>query len=192
MATRYEVSIQYDKALDNGLTKRVREVFLVRAETFAQAETLAVTQVNELTTGFAEITAIKKSNISEVARYDGDIWYKCTFKMTTLDDAGKEREEKFIFLVSAATLDEAKDNFHAYMHGTISDYSLVKVEETKITQYVTTFASAIDRIEVSVETESETTNKTDDNEDKGNAVTDSETPDAGRHEADGAGSACAD
>lgn len=65
----------------------------------------------------------------------GDKFYKVKVNFITLDEktASEKRKASYI-LVQAASLDEAIKNFHDGMKGTLADYEIEAISETKIVE----------------------------------------------------------
>jgi len=83
-----------------------------------------------------EITDIKKAAYKEIYFSDSpqaDKWYKVKLQFISLDErTGKEKRSNVIYLVQAENIDKAKANIDAAMHGTMIDYEVISVVETKL------------------------------------------------------------
>jgi hypothetical protein len=158
MHTWFETKIRYEKTMDNGLVKKVTELYLVDALSFTEAEARIIKEMQPLISGEFQVTAIKRANYSELipanssicqvdkeakALFDGknhstqlseaDRYYHAKVAFITLNEkTGKERKEITNMLVHANSVNSAHDTIREYMRGTISDYEIVSVSETEI------------------------------------------------------------
>ena len=134
MANYFEVKITFDKTLENGKEKKVSELFLVDALSFTEAEARIIEEVKPFISGEFEVKSIRKYKVAEiVVDESGDRFFKCKLNFITLDEkSGLEKKTAVNMLVNATTLDVAKSNLVNHMKGTMADYSIEKIEETKI------------------------------------------------------------
>ena len=133
MANYFEVKITFDKTLENGKEKKVSELYLVDAVSFTEAEM----KIN----AFAvlpnfKVKSIRKSNVSEIVNSinsEYTSYFKCKLNFITLDEkSGNEKKTAVYMLVDAENLDKAKVLLVEHMKSTMCDYSIEKIEETKI------------------------------------------------------------
>ena len=134
MALWFECKIRYDRMQDNGAVKKVTEPYLVDAISFTEAEARIIENITPYISGEFSIPAIKKINIAEVFFNDGcDKWWIVKYNIITIDEkSGKERRNAIYVMVQADTQQGATDRFNEGMKGTMADYEIEKVAETKI------------------------------------------------------------
>ena len=134
MANYFEVKITFDKTLDNGKEKKVTECYVVNADSFTDAEAKVIHHVQDVITGLYKVKSIRRYKVAEIVPMgSGDTYFKCKLNFITLDEkSGLEKKTAVNMLVNATTLDVAKSNLVNHMKGTLSDYSIEKIEETKI------------------------------------------------------------
>ena len=132
MANYFEVKITFDKTLENGKEKKVSELFLVDALSFTEAEAKITAEFSPLPN--FKVKSIRPYKVAEIVPMgSGDTYFKCKLNFITLDEKrGLEKKTAVNILVNATTLDEAKSDLVNYMKGTLADYSIEKIEETKI------------------------------------------------------------
>lgn len=134
MALWFECKVRFDKTMENGIVKKVTEPYLVDALSFTEAEARITEEVTPFISGEFSVSAVKKSNISEIF-YDntGDKWYRVKVAFITFDEktAAEKRSASHIF-VQASDFKNAYDNFIAGMKGTMADYEIVSIAETAI------------------------------------------------------------
>ncbi len=136
MAIWFECKIKYDKTMEDGLIKRVPEIYMVDALTFTEAERRLLEEVEPYMSGEYEVADIKKARITELmASNDAndDRWYKAKTTYTTLDEkSGAEKITTQTMLVQAHNLEKAVQNHKNGMAGTMGDWELTSISETKI------------------------------------------------------------
>lgn len=134
MALWFECKIRYDKMMENGAVKKVTEPYLVDALTFTEAEARIIEEQTPFISGEFSIPAIKKTNIAEVFYNEGcDKWWSVKYNLIALDErSGKERRTAVYVMVQANDQQGATDRFNEGMKGTMADYDIEKVAETKV------------------------------------------------------------
>lgn len=132
----FECKVKYEKTMENGLTKKVSEPYLVNAISFTEAEKRIIEEIRPFMTGEFVISDIKRANYSEVFFCDAesaDRWFKCKLSFITLDEkSGAEKKTNSYALVQAGDLREAIKYLDEQMKGTIMDYQIASVAETMI------------------------------------------------------------
>lgn len=134
MRTWFECVIKYDKTQENGMEKKVSESYLVDALSFTEAEARIIEEMTPFISGEFLVSGIKRSNISELFYNEvGDKWFKYKVNFITLDEkSGSEKRTASYMLVYASTVDEADKNLKEGMKGTLADYEIESIKETKI------------------------------------------------------------
>ena len=134
MANYFEVKITFFKTLENGKEKKVTECYIVNAVSFTDAEAKVIHHVQDVITGLFEVKSIRKYKVAEIVPSElGDTYFKCKLNFITLDEkSGAEKKTAVYMLVDAETLDKAKALLVEHMKSTMADYSIEKIEETKI------------------------------------------------------------
>lgn len=134
MALWFECKVRFDKMMENGSVKRVTEAYLVDALSFTEAEARIIKEQTPFISGDMTIPAIKKTNIAEIFPDDtADKWWLVKFNTITIDEkTGKERRSLVHVMVQADSQQGATDTFNKGMKGTMADYEIEKVAETKI------------------------------------------------------------
>lgn len=138
--THYFIStIRYDKTLENGINKTVNEQYLIDALSFTEAEARTIEELTPYMSGKFSIPQIVKPNISELMlsnESDADRYYKVKVAFISLDEkSGIEKKTTSAMLVQAKDFKNAYDRFIDAMKGSISDYEITSIAETKILDY---------------------------------------------------------
>lgn len=132
----YEVKVRLERTLENGMTKKVKEPYLFDALSFSEAEARAVEELSPFTSGELEVTDIKRVAYAELFpsdKEDADKWYEIRTVFLELNErTGKTKKIKTDFLIQAADIYKAKDDFNEVMKQTMIDYEIVSIKETPI------------------------------------------------------------
>lgn len=134
MAQWIEVKVRYEKLTEKGVTVKVTEPFLVDALSCTEAEARIVKEVSPYVSGDLNVFSVNKTKISEVFwNADGDRFYKVKVNYITIDEkTGAEKRSGTYILVQASNFSEAFSNFNKGMQGSMADYEIESIAETKI------------------------------------------------------------
>lgn len=134
MALWFECRVRFDKMMENGSVKRVTEPYLVDALSFTEAEARIIQEIRPFVSGDFTIPAIKKTNIAEIFPDDtADKWWLVKYNLIAIDEkSAKERKTAVCVMVQADSQQGATDAFNKGMKGTMADFEIEKVAETKI------------------------------------------------------------
>ena len=133
MAQWIEVKVRYYKMTDSGKTVKVTDPYLVDAVSCTEAEARVVEEMTSFVNDF-NVLNVGKTKISEIFWDEtGDRFYKVKVNFITLDEktAVEKRSASYI-LVQASTFADALANFNKGMKGTMADYEIESIAETKI------------------------------------------------------------
>ena len=134
MNNYFECKVTFLKTLDNGKEKKVTECYIVNAVSFTDAEAKITEHMSAYLSVPFEVKSIRKYKVAEIVPSElGDTYFKCKLNFITLDEkSGAEKKTAVYMLVDAETLDKAKALLAEHMKGTMADYSIEKIEETKL------------------------------------------------------------
>ena len=128
--------IRYEKVMEDGLQKKVTEQYVVDALSFTEAEARITEQMSSYISGEFEVVEIDRCVFKEVFFSDedsADKWYKAKLQFITIDEkTEKEKKTAVYYLVQGSSLENARKNIDEVMGGTMIDYSIAGVNETKI------------------------------------------------------------
>lgn len=134
MAQWIEVRARYDKMMENGSVKKVTEPYLADASSCTEAEARVTEELTPFISGDFRISSVVTTKISEIFwDASGDRFYKVKVNFITFDEktATEKRTANYI-LVQASSFKEAYDNFIDGMKGTMADYEIEAINETKL------------------------------------------------------------
>lgn len=127
-----ECKVKYEKMLETGTSKKVSENYLVKAESFTEAEVRITKEMAEVISGEFDVDAVKKNPISEIFRGEG-IFYQAKVGFITLDEkSGVEKTTVSSMLVQAEDFDGAVKSLKENMKGTMADWKILSLGESNI------------------------------------------------------------
>ncbi len=154
----YEVKILLDRTMENGMTKKVTEQYIVAdCLSLSESEARMAQYIAPFATGEFEVTSSRVAPYHEIvydkfgivsqadgeaqkllgqnrnASTDPDRWYRVKVSLITLDErSGRERRTALNLLVNACSVNAAHDLTVEHLRGTMSDYEIGNIDETKI------------------------------------------------------------
>ena len=132
----FECRIRYEKTMEDGMQKKVTELYIVDSMSFTETETRIIEEMQPLITGEFEVTAIKRAAYAEVIHTDNteaDRWYAVRLQFITLDErTGIEKKTKSDYLLQAADIEDARRHMNEAMKQSMADYEIVSIKETTI------------------------------------------------------------
>ena len=135
-ATWFETKIQYEKTMEDGLQKKVKEQYVVDSLSFTEAEKRITEEMSSYISGAFDVADIKKATYKEIFFSDeatADRWYKAKVQFITIDEkTEKEKRSNVYYLVQASTLQGALKNVDEVMGGTMIDYAIAAISETTV------------------------------------------------------------
>lgn len=135
-AVWFEASVRYEKTMEDGMPKKVTEVYVIDALSFGEAEKRILEEMSSYVSGEIDIPALKIAQYKEVFFADNDLadkWYKVKVAFITIDEKkDKEKKTSVFYLVNAGNIASAIKSVEDIMKGTMIDYDTFKVDETKV------------------------------------------------------------
>ena len=135
-ATWFECKIRYEKTMEDGLPKKVSEVYVVDALSFSEAEERIMEEMLPYNLVDIEIVDVKIAPYREIFFADdnlADQWFKAKLSFITIDErTDKEKRTSMMYLVNAGNISSAINNIGEVMRGTMIDYVTTSISATKI------------------------------------------------------------
>lgn len=132
----FECKIRYEKIMEDGLPKKISEVYVVDALSFSEAEERIIEEMSSYISGEIEIVDVKIAPYREVFFADdnlADQWFKAKLSFITIDErTNKEKRTSMMYLVNAGNISSAINNIDKVMSGTMIDYVTTSISATKI------------------------------------------------------------
>lgn len=135
----FEVGVRYDKTMEDGQQKKVTERYVVDALSFTEAEERIAKQLSHYISGDFEIKSEVPVPYGEIFLSDNsndDRFYKVKVAFITIDEkTEKEKRSINTYLVQGSSVKTALDNTNEVFNGTMIDYVITAINETKIIDF---------------------------------------------------------
>ncbi|MBR1917023.1 MAG: DUF4494 domain-containing protein [Bacteroidaceae bacterium] len=130
----FECKVSLKRTLEDGLQKQVKEVYIVDAVNFTEAEARILDETKVY--GDVTLISIKYCEANEIVDshnpLDG-LWYKVKVAMISIDEsAGKEKKVNVIYYVRAKDFKSAFENTEKWLGGSVMDSTIISIAETNI------------------------------------------------------------
>ena len=134
MEKYFLVGIKLEKVAEEGKIIKVSEQYLVDALSFTEAESRINKEMKPFISGEFIVDKISRAKINELfPNESGDKWFKSKVFFVSLDEEkGVEKCTSCTMYVQANDIKEAEANLHEGMKGTMADYEIASITETKI------------------------------------------------------------
>ena len=135
MMKYFEAGVRYDKTLENGVTKPVTELYIVSAVSFTECEKIITQAMQPFISGDFEVVKENITKIAEIVKTEdaaADRYYLVKFMFFTIDERTANGKRTAVFhLVQAKDFDDAKRRAAENMSGTMADWEIDTIKETK-------------------------------------------------------------
>lgn len=139
MKKYFLVKTKYEKVVENGVVKKVSELRLVDALSFTEAETRITKEMQPFASGEFEVSNITPQKVNEIFfNKDAEKWFKAKVNFVTLDEEKViEKKIAVTMWVQADVIGEARNSIVENMEGTLADYEIESISETKVVEVLT-------------------------------------------------------
>jgi len=132
----YLSKIKYEKTSEEGKVVKVSEQYLVDALSFTECEARIIQEMQPFISGEFEVAAIQKKNYSEIvdkySNMENNKWFECKLNFIVVDEKGNEKKTPVFILVAGDCVSNANETLIEHMRGSMADYTIEGVKETKI------------------------------------------------------------
>lgn len=132
----FECKIRYEKIMEDGTPKKVNEVYVIDALSFSEAEERIMEEMSSYISGEIELVDVKIAPCKEIFFADNNLadrWFKAKVVYITIDErTQREKRMPVMVLVNAGNINSAIKNTDEVMGGTMIDYAITAIQETKI------------------------------------------------------------
>ena len=137
MNSWFESKVRFEKAQENGEQKKLTEIYVFDALSWTEAEARIIEELTPYITGEFIIADIKRVKLSEIFfntdNKEADKWFKGKIAFITLDESsGAEKKTSVYMLAQAKDIDEAQEVIKKGMQGSMADFEIAEIKETKI------------------------------------------------------------
>lgn len=155
MTSWFTVKVKYTKQLDNGTFKRVRELYLLAAVSFTDAEARVYEEIGSFIKGEFIVSSIQRAEFNDIFFNEGyENWFlvKVTYESSLDDEKSKKVTNKF--LINGENVEQVNTNIIASLEGMLVDYKIDSIVSSKIVD-VFPFSSD-DKVEIQFNAEENT------------------------------------
>lgn len=135
-AVWYETTVRYDRQTEDGGQKKVSEVYVVDALSFAEAEQRITEEMEPYCSGKFDVKKIAIAPYTEVffsEDEEDDKFFRATVALIMLDErTGKGKENNVTYLVQANNIETARRYVVDAFSNTAMEYEINRLVETKI------------------------------------------------------------
>ena len=135
-ANWFETTVRYDRQTEDGGQKKVSEVYVVDALSFAEAEQRITEEMEPYCSGKFDVKKIAIAPYTEVffsEDEEDDKFFRATVALIMLDErTGKEKKNNVTYLVQANNIETARRYVVDSFFGTAMEYEINRLVETKI------------------------------------------------------------
>lgn len=136
MSNWFEAVIKYNKTGDDGIIITTSENYLLDALTFAEAEERISREMKPFISGEFLVARVVRRKIAELFfsdSADADKWYSAKVAFVTLDEEkGVEKREYHTYFSQAENMKDALTGLIKGLKGTLADYEIISIKETKV------------------------------------------------------------
>lgn len=132
----FQTKIRYEKTMEDGLRKKVTELYVVDALSHTEAEERIVHEMSAYISGEFDVKGIVPATYREVffsGDPNDDRYYKAKLQFITIDEkTEREKRSNVFYLIQAGNINQALKNINEVMDGTMIDYVVASIAETTI------------------------------------------------------------
>jgi len=134
MLNWFNVKVKYEKTGEEGKIVKIVEEYLFDALSFTEAEARVYEELTPFISGEFIAAAIKREKINEMfPNENGDKWYRSKVAFVSIDEIkGVEKRTLCTMMVQANDIQDAWNVLKEGMKGSIADYEVMSITETKI------------------------------------------------------------
>jgi len=133
----FECKVSYEKENEDGKIKSIVEAYLVDAMSFTEAEAVIIEEVSSFISGDCDVKAVKKEKIYEMFKSENGEgkWFKTKVVFIVTDEiTGKEKRTNVTMYLQTEEIDDVIKELRVNLKGSMADYEIAAVNETKILQ----------------------------------------------------------
>lgn len=133
MSNWFTVKVKYTKQLESGSFKRVRELYLLAAVSFTDAEARVYEEIGSFIKGEFIVSSIQRAEYNDIFFYeDFENWFlvKVNYESSLDDEKSKKVTNKF--LISGENVEQVNTNIIASLEGLLVNYKIDSIVSSKI------------------------------------------------------------
>ena len=136
----FECKVRYEKTQEDGMPKKVTETYVVDGINFGDAFNLMCENtIKEICSEEFEIVGMNMARYKDIVTVNSisEKFFRVKINVITIDEkTDKQKKTPMFLLVRADNINEARKAVDdEYMKGTMTDYEISSVVETKIVEF---------------------------------------------------------
>lgn len=135
--TWFECKVRYDKVMEDGMSRKITETYVVMAISFSEAEAKINKELSPYIEGDFSIVGLKIANYREVIFEveNSTSYFLASIALITYNErTGKEKRTKIKMLVPATNVEHAAKVVNEAYSNIMIDYGIISVIETPIVE----------------------------------------------------------
>lgn len=132
----FEVTIAYDAISESGADVVKKEVYLVDAVSFGDAEERVYNERKAYITGDSLVAKVKRVKYEEIIQHVDDVkdkYYKARIELISFDEtSGEEKRKRYNILVNASDFYDAVEKLKDGIKVWLADIEVISMQETPI------------------------------------------------------------
>lgn len=131
----FTVKISVDREKEDGLVKKTKEEYAVKAISFTDCEAKITKEVGSADNIKASFDVLSEAvaPYKEIYLFDqGETFYKVKINENWLDDFGNDKKTAHTYLLNAESFEQARKNIVEALGDTMKDYTIAAVVETNV------------------------------------------------------------
>ena len=138
MKRYFLVKIKYEKVVEMAI-KKVSELRLIDALSFTEVEARIIEEMKPFISGEFEVSNITPQKVNEIFfNENAEKWFKAKVNFICLDEnSGAEKKIAVTMWTQADAIGEARESIVENMKGTLADYEIESISETKVIEVLT-------------------------------------------------------
>lgn len=127
---------KYEKMQENGTVKRVSEKYLCEALSIVEADAVVTENLKPYISGDFFTSKVENSPIAEVmGDKEADKFYLAKVAFITIDETDRDKNLLTSILIGANDFNEAYNKLKTELKDSVSDYEIVAISKSPITEY---------------------------------------------------------
>lgn len=134
----FDCAIKYERIAEEGKVVKVKEIYLIDALSFTEAEARITKHLQPFIEGDFSVETVKRGKINAMFfNEDGERWFRAKVLYITMDEEkGVEKKTACTMLVQANDIQDALNGIIEGMKGSMADYEIYSISNTEIIEVV--------------------------------------------------------
>lgn len=138
-STWFEVKVSAEQTDENGMTRKVKELYCVYALSFTEAEARTMERLIDCGGEVVEEKIACYKKVLSRPDEESEKWYKCkvVVLITHNENTGKPKRTSVYYLVNADSTAGAENIIKDFYNSSVQDYEIASIAETSVLEIIT-------------------------------------------------------